>query len=117
MILFSKSKNQNINQNTSFTFSINVKRKVAYFVLKSDLSVRCNTVQIKFTEKVQFVFFLFQAPLLVVLSCIVASLAMPYPMPYPFPDEPGYGQPAYSPPSYGSVGRVKIQVSLQSWQF
>merc|ERR1712157_59088 len=49
------------------------------------------------------------APLLVVLSCIVASLAMPYPMPYPFPDEPGYGQPAYSPPSYGSVGRLKIQ--------
>ena len=46
-----------------------------------------------------------------VLSCIVAGLAMPYPMPYPFPDEPGYGQPAYSPPSYGTVGRVKIQVS------
>ena len=63
-------------------------------------------------KKYNLAFFLFQAPLLVVLSCIVASLAMPYPMPYPFPDEPGYGQPAYSPPSYGSVGRVKIQVSL-----
>ena len=52
-----------------------------------------------------------------VLSCIVAGLAMPYPMPYPFPDEPGYGQPAYSPPSYGTVGRVKIQVSNKNFDF
>jgi len=45
--------------------------------------------------------------IIVVLSCIVASMAMPYPMPYPFPDEPGYGHPA---PAYGgAVGRVKIQ--------
>lgn len=45
---------------------------------------------------------------LLLLSCLVATLAMPYPYPYAMPDDPYAPAPAhYDAP----IGRVKIQVS------